>query len=302
MARAQLPTVPRYETGDIDPEWARGRPDLAAAAEQLRDTGVCLLGLGGGEVLSLCDQVNADVSGYFADPNVKRVQDAGVVSQAVRALASHPTLLDFLGHAYGRRPFPFQTLNFVRGSQQAAHMDSLFFDSEPARFMAGVWLALEDITEDSGPLFYYSGSHRLHASGWDALPDMPVGVAGMDVSVRHSQDLAALLAEHGLEKVTLTPKKGQAVVWTANVAHGGSPVLNRASTRQSLVIHYYFERCVYTTPMRRLTREPVVRVPLDIRTHRPQWPMRGRMPVLTPPRTLYGLAKRLLSRRPSVLS
>ena len=27
--------------------------------------------------------------------------------------------------------------------------------------MCGVWVALEDITEDNGPLHYYPGSHRL---------------------------------------------------------------------------------------------------------------------------------------------
>ena len=27
--------------------------------------------------------------------------------------------------------------------------------------MCGVWITLEDVSKDSGPLFYYEGSHRL---------------------------------------------------------------------------------------------------------------------------------------------
>src|SRR6185295_7491231 len=62
---------------------------------------------------------------------------------------------------YGRNPFPFQTLNFLRGSQQRVHSDTIHFNSKPARFMCGAWAALEDITPENGPLFYYPGSHKL---------------------------------------------------------------------------------------------------------------------------------------------
>ena len=89
-----------------------------------------------------------------------RIQDLWQYSDAVKELACHPKIIDTLKMLYEREPVPFQTLNFKVGTQQKAHSDTLHFSSLPARYMCGVWVALEDITEDNGPLFYFPGSHR----------------------------------------------------------------------------------------------------------------------------------------------
>jgi hypothetical protein len=95
----------------------------------------------------------------FADPHsdktkgARRIQDAWMDNEDVRAIAANQTVLDLLGKLYGRRAFPFQTLNFPVGTQQAAHSDSVHFSSLPERFMCGVWLAMEDVGADAGPLF-----------------------------------------------------------------------------------------------------------------------------------------------------
>ena len=89
-----------------------------------------------------------------------RIQDLWQYSDSVKELACHPKIMDTLKMLYEREPVPFQTLNFKVGTQQKAHSDTLPFSSLPARYMCGVWVALEDITEDNGPLFYYPGSHR----------------------------------------------------------------------------------------------------------------------------------------------
>jgi len=43
-------------------------------------------------------------------------------------------------------------------------------------------------------------------------------------------------------------RKGQALIWAANLLHGGSPQHDPKLTRWSQVTHYYFEDCVYYTP------------------------------------------------------
>src|SRR5262249_3213297 len=43
-------------------------------------------------------------------------------------------------------------------------------------------------------------------------------------------------------------KKGHALIWAANLLHGGSPVADPDRTRHSQVTHYFFANCVWCTP------------------------------------------------------
>ncbi len=55
----------------------------------------------------------------------------------------------------------FQSINFLRGSGQRAHSDSIHMTTFPYGNLVAVWVALEDISENCGPLKYYPGSHKL---------------------------------------------------------------------------------------------------------------------------------------------
>src|SRR5262245_25123930 len=113
------------------------------------------------------DRVRGQVTPLYVDSVAEgprsrgRVQDAWRECPAVRELACDERLLALLSTLYGRPAFPFQTLDFRYGTQQRGHSDRSHFDSLPGDFMCGVWVALEDIGPDSGPLFYVPGSHRL---------------------------------------------------------------------------------------------------------------------------------------------
>ncbi len=43
--------------------------------------------------------------------------------------------------------------------------------------------------------------------------------------------------------------KGHALIWHANLLHGGSQQKDPRRTRHSQVTHYFFEDCKYYTPM-----------------------------------------------------
>ncbi|MFL6464013.1 MAG: phytanoyl-CoA dioxygenase family protein [Bryobacteraceae bacterium] len=90
-----------------------------------------------------------------------RIQDGWKTLSKIKQIACNATVLKLLSDLYGRRAFPFQTLNLPVGTQQHFHSDSVHFSSCPERFMAGVWVALEDIDSDDGPLLYYPGAHKL---------------------------------------------------------------------------------------------------------------------------------------------
>ena len=178
----------------------------------------------------------------------RRIQDAWISDEDVRAIAANQAVLDLLSKLYGRRAFPFQTLNFPVGTQQDVHSDSVHFSSLPERFMCGVWLAMEDIHADSGPLFYYPGSHR-----WPIMTNALIGRRGYGSDLDSAQDpygpaWRALCEAYSLQEETFLAGKGQALIWCANLLHGGSHQADPRLTRWSQVTHYYFDDCIYYTP------------------------------------------------------
>jgi len=178
----------------------------------------------------------------------RRIQDAWSFDEDVRAIASNEAVLDLLSKLYGRRAFPFQTLNFPVGTQQDAHSDSVHFSSLPERFMCGVWLAMEDVGPDAGPLFYHPGSHR-----WPIMSNALIGRRGYGGDLSSAQDpygsaWRALCEAYGTQEETFLAQKGQALIWCANLLHGGSHQSDPRLTRWSQVTHYYFDDCIYYTP------------------------------------------------------
>jgi hypothetical protein len=53
----------------------------------------------------------------------------------------------------------------------------------------------------------------------------------------------------GVEPTDLTAQKGDVLVWTSNLLHGGRAIRREGSTRWSQVTHYFFEDCLYFQPI-----------------------------------------------------
>ena len=197
-----------------------------------------------------------------------RIQDLWQYSNSVKELACHPKIMDTLKMLYEREPVPFQTLNFKVGTQQKAHSDTLHFSSLPARYMCGVWVALEDITEDNGPLFYYPGSHRNPEYNFSDFKNTTEDTSYENYP-EYETFMEDLMEKSSYKKKKFLAKKGDALIWSSNIIHGGSPVEDPQSTRYSQVTHYYFENCIYYTPMlsNMVTKELFIRRNLvDIKT------------------------------------
>ena len=237
---------------------------------------------------SIIDGIISDLDGKYVDPlrtidgvtySAGRIQDAWKASSHVKAAALAPKVLAILEQLYRRKPLPFQTLNFSRGTEQAAHSDTIHFNSVPATYMCGVWLALEDMDMDVGPLVYYSGSHKLPEVTLDDLgvriqfmvtpyydwmirlkrrlkpepgPLPPTPSENIHESVYskyYEPFIADLVATSGMKPSYGTIKKGQALLWAANLLHGGASRRDESRTRYSQVMHYFFEGCKYYTPL-----------------------------------------------------
>jgi hypothetical protein len=196
---------------------------------------------------STFDRIVELLAPHYTDP---RIQDAWKITPLVRDVAGCPKVLDILRILYRREPFPFQTLNFHVGSQQRTHSDAIHFYSVPQRFMCGVWVALEDTDETNGPLHYYPGSHKL------PFYDMAdIGIKGSqyfnsyDKYNAYEDFVQNLMVATGQKKEVFRVRKGQALIWSANLFHGGEPILRAGSTRHSQVTHYFFQDCLYYSPL-----------------------------------------------------
>ena len=242
--------VPRFMDPAFErsPDFERATPEQQALARSLARDGVAVIDPQIPDFERVAEQVIRETKREL--PGRGRLQDAWRRIPAVRRVASHQPVLDLLQFAYGRRAIPFQTLNFTMGTQQPTHSDTVHFDSFPRNFMCGVWVAYEDANELNGALHYVPGSHRLAIL---ALEDFGIAASGYRnrhvVAKRYEEELAAYVAGMGLPKVCIPLRKGQALVWTANVFHGGEPIQEPSRTRHSQVSHYYFDQCLYTQPL-----------------------------------------------------
>lgn len=185
---------------------------------------------------------------YYSDAT--RIQDAWTFLEPVREIAIAPKIIDILRILYQREPVPFQTLNFRVGSQQRTHSDTVHFSSIPHGFMCGAWVALEDVDARNGPLHYYPTSQRL------PIYDMhDIGISGSfqqkpyDNYPKYEDFVEALMLAEQLDRTEIKVERGQCLIWAANLFHGGSPIIDESRTRQTQVTHYYFEGCLYYTPL-----------------------------------------------------
>ncbi|GAB3771760.1 hypothetical protein GCM10028818_10980 [Spirosoma horti] len=197
----------------------------------------------------LIDRALQEIKGEYPD-NVgeepARHQDLWKKYSTVRELASQPGIFDVLRLLYDREPIPFQTLNFKFGTQQRAHSDSIHFSCTPARFMCGVWVALEETSAENGPLFYYPRSHRQEEFNYF---DLGIEAQGNYAEYPKYEDFVEeFMAAKGYERQEIHMKKGDVLIWSSNLIHGGMPITGGNVTRWSQVTHYYFEGCMYYSP------------------------------------------------------
>lgn len=138
----------------------------------------------------------------------------------------------------GAEARPFQTIVGHKSSQQLEHSDSIHMSTYPAGYLIANWVAYEDVHPDSGPLVYYSGSHRLPYLLADDL-EIPPGEGYDTYNARYEPAVQALIAERGLKASHFLPQKGDVLLWHANLLHGGSKVADVQRTRKALVCHFF---------------------------------------------------------------
>ncbi|MGH6846939.1 MAG: phytanoyl-CoA dioxygenase family protein [Methylocella sp.] len=212
----------------------------------------------------LIDALNADVARIVADPPPElwvnftedghgvarplssedanahdkqlKLLDLYSILPSAREVIFAPDTLRFLKLIFMRPALVHQSLFFFKGSQQPLHKDTAFVRVSSAMEFVASWTALEDVKPGSGELIYYRESHRD--------PEFLFG-GHYKWNFPGSHDLGAFYASlndaAGRRKDTrgiLRASKGDVLIWSADLTHGGGEIDDSSKTRQSIVAHY----------------------------------------------------------------
>ena len=177
-----------------------------------------------------------------------RALDLHVVVPELRELLHYSQTLQVISLLLGRDARPFQTIAFFVGSEQGTHSDSIHMTTYPEGYLVGAWAAVEDIHPDSGPLIYYPGSHRLPYYLSQDVGIQPAETVAEDFyesyHAKYEPFIAEMVESHGLEPAIHTPRKGDLLLWHANLLHGGTPRQDKERSRKSVVCHYFAEGAI----------------------------------------------------------
>ncbi len=176
----------------------------------------------------------------------RKIMEAYKASNLIdRHFFKHSELLRILNFVMGKKVIPFQTINFVEGSEQRAHSDFIHMTTFPQGHLIAAWTALEDVSQANGTLFFYPGSHKLP---YLTTKDYPSGntrwMIGPMSNKKYEDKIEEVIQENGLEKRIFEGKKGDVFIWHANLIHGGSRIEEPGSSRKSMVAHYFTEEVI----------------------------------------------------------
>ncbi len=167
---------------------------------------------------------------------VTKVSDLHYYFPRVEELVYPTSVHRFLKLIYEREPAVFQSMSMRKGSEEALHIDTGPLTLTEPMSLTASWVALEDVRPGSGEFQYVPGSHRL--------PE----ILNNGVSKAHNNDFAAYYAvleatrkrcaDEKLPTEYFMAKKGDVLIWAADLMHGGAPIMDHNLTRKSLVFHH----------------------------------------------------------------
>ncbi len=164
-------------------------------------------------------------------------------SPFLRELWARPTFTKFLDYLiYGKAKL-FQSINFINGSQQKTHSDSIHMTTFPMGGLLGVWVALEKVSKENGTIHYYPGSHKLpYYMNRDYDNVGTSFMLGKNGYKAYEEMISQKVKENKIEKQIFEANPGDLFIWHANLLHGGEPHTNKSLNRKSMVLHYFDER------------------------------------------------------------
>lgn len=161
---------------------------------------------------------------------------------AIEALFSNDATLKLQDLLFGCRSSLHTSITFLQGSQQELHRDIPVFNLSPHNLYFRIWVALEDVTSENGPLFGVKGGHKVGIerdkiahkfySCFDDIPEL-----NPTLWRQHQQTLQKNYEEEGLTEENFELSKGDILIWHPLFPHGGNKIKNKNLSRRSIVLH-----------------------------------------------------------------
>lgn len=113
-------------------------------------------------------------------------------------------------------------------TEKTWHQDYIQNDTVSAANYVGIWIALQDVSPDSGPFAFVPGSNN-----WDFDFSIYQNLNPEKIAMH----IQSLISSKGQPQVFL-PKKGGALLWHGHTLHRGLNPLNTNIPRESIIGHY----------------------------------------------------------------
>jgi ectoine hydroxylase len=194
------------------------------------------------------DAINAEIDSLLEKKKVhfrynnRKIMFSMYASKLMHRVATDKRITSVMQFILEMPVVAFQSINFFKGSEQKAHSDSIHMTTFPPGYLIAAWIALEDVDSTNGPLFYLPGSHKLpyllndkfeHGGGKLIL--------GSEAYEKYEIHLAEEIKRTTFSEKEFHAKKGDVLIWHANLLHGGKSITDLSSTRKSMVVHFYGE-------------------------------------------------------------
>ncbi len=162
----------------------------------------------------------------------------------LRKLCLYPPLMDAMKDLIGDEMGLHLNLTGWVTTARDFHQDSYLNPEFVGSRYAAVWMALGDISEDSGPFQFIPGSHRWpvirqHKLFQFLTPEQKADPAWPATTQEWVADICLEEARKRKAEVqTYTPKKGDVLIWHSQLVHRGSPALKPGYPRKACIAHY----------------------------------------------------------------
>ncbi len=191
----------------------------------------------------LMETFEPDDQQHLCPPDIRhregrtKLLDMYAHSATARRVIASPTVVAFLAAIFDDTPKAFQGLTLWNGLQQTMQKDSAFVQIEQnPRAFAAAWVALEDVKPGTGELEYYIGSHLSPDFLFGGVSKWMEGFAADQA--RFAQSLHDDAVTYGQTKGSFLAKRGDVLLWHADLAHADAAITKTQASRRSMLTHF----------------------------------------------------------------